>query len=103
MTAPETIYLDGDVSDDEGYFPRCFNNSKYADEPANVYHHESTCIRRDDPVLKQVMEALKYWQHQGCPNCSGDCASANPPVGFCPMVATDAAYTALKERIGEKE
>ena len=102
MTAPETIYLDGDISDDEGYFPRCFSDPKYANEPANVYHHEETCIRRDDPVLKQVMEAASdavkswdWWQEYPYDRCQS-----------VPQDAVDdlrAALAALKELIGEKE
>lgn len=57
MTAPETIYLDGDASTDEGVYPRCFGDPKPASEPVNVYHHESICILRNDPVLRRVVEA----------------------------------------------
>lgn len=73
--------------------------TRYPDE-AEIYHRADLTIRRDDPVLKQVMVALKYWQSQGCPNCSGDCASANPPVTSCPLRETADALAALKERMG---
>ena len=35
--------------------------------------------------------ALRRWQQTGCPDCSGDCGSANPPVLSCIMVETAAA------------
>ena len=37
--------------------------------------------------LAVTVGALEYFQQNGCPVCSGDCASANPPVLFCPMQA----------------
>jgi hypothetical protein len=36
----------------------------------------------------EMVEALRRWMHTGCPNCSGDCGSANPPVMSCIMVET---------------
>ena len=41
-----------------------------------------------DPPATDVaalVEAAKAFQHYGCPVCSGDCGSANPPVMACPM------------------
>jgi hypothetical protein len=31
--APERIWIDGDATTDEGVFPRCFANPKYASDP----------------------------------------------------------------------
>jgi hypothetical protein len=36
---------------------------------------------------------LRRWQHYGCPDCGGDCGSANPPVLCCIMQETHAALT----------
>lgn len=38
-----------------------------------------------------LVEALKTLRDYGCPVCSGDCASANPPVDNCPMHLANAA------------
>ena len=35
--------------------------------------------------------ALDRWQRIGCPDCGGDCYSANPPVACCIMQETRAA------------
>ncbi len=35
--------------------------------------------------------ALMRWQSTGCPDCGGDCASANPPVSCCIMRDTRAS------------
>lgn len=32
-----------------------------------------------------LLEALEAFRGYGCPVCSGDCGSANPPVASCPM------------------
>lgn len=37
--------------------------------------------------LAVAVGALEYFQKNGCPVCSGDCGSANPPVLHCPMQA----------------
>ena len=39
---------------------------------------------REDAVGR-LIEALKSYMHFGCPVCSGDCHSANPPVSGCPV------------------
>lgn len=33
----------------------------------------------------ELYEALEQMRSYGCPVCSGDCGSANPPVVSCPM------------------
>jgi hypothetical protein len=40
---------------------------------------------------KALEAALLRWQSYGCPDCSGDCGSANPPVLCCIMQETRAA------------
>jgi len=40
---------------------------------------------------KALEAALLRWQSYGCPDCSGDCGSANPPVFCCIMQETRAA------------
>lgn len=46
----------------------------------------------------ELLEALEWFRSFGCPNCGGDCASANPPVNVCPMrVANSAILKATGE------
>jgi hypothetical protein len=47
--------------------------------------------------LARLREALTLLQSFGCPACSGDCGSANPPVTSCPMTITHQALAALKD------
>ena len=48
-------------------------------------------IVADGKRIAELEALLKRWQHSGCPNCSGDCGSANPPVHCCIMSETSAA------------
>lgn len=41
--------------------------------------------------IERLRGVLKRWQCSGCPDCSGDCGSANPPVMCCIMEETRAA------------
>lgn len=50
MTGPDRIYLDADADAEDGYFPRCFADPKYCNEPAIEY------IRRDPAVLAALPE-----------------------------------------------
>jgi len=52
---------------------------------------------------RELAEAVEQAQHQGCEVCGGDCASANPPVCYCPMQARAAALARWKEAGGEDE
>lgn len=45
----------------------------------------------------KMRDALVRWQHYGCPDCSGDCGSANPPVMCCIMQETRAALAQQQE------
>jgi hypothetical protein len=40
-----------------------------------------------------IREALELFVSFGCPRCSGDCASASPPVTACPMQAATRALS----------
>ena len=42
----------------------------------------------------RLRAALELFQSFGCPVCSGDCGSANPPVVTCPMQTARAALEA---------
>ena len=44
----------------------------------------------------RLRDVVLRWQHYGCPDCGGDCASANPPVSMCIMQATRAALANCK-------
>jgi hypothetical protein len=46
MTGPDRIYLDAE----DGYFPRCFADPKYCNDPAIEY------VRRDPAVLAALPE-----------------------------------------------
>lgn len=46
----------------------------------------------------ELLEALKSFQSYGCPVCSGDCGSANPPVISCPMQIAEAAIAKAEGR-----
>ena len=42
-------------------------------------------------------EMVTTFYDAGCHICGGDCASANPPVGGCPVGVIQRARAALKE------
>jgi hypothetical protein len=44
----------------------------------------------------ELLAALKRWEHYGCPDCGGDCSSANPPVACCIMQETRAAIAMVE-------
>ena len=48
-----------------------------------------------DAEIERLRAALRRWQQSGCPDCGGDCSSANPPVACCIVQETRAA---LEER-----
>lgn len=54
---------------------------------------------RDAAIAERdrMRAALERWQHYGCPDCGGDCGSANPPVACCIMRETHEALTSAKE------
>lgn len=43
------------------------------------------------PDTRELVELLRRWESYGCPDCGGDCFSANPPVAMCIMSETRAA------------
>lgn len=46
--------------------------------------------------MKILRAAVARWQSYGCPDCGGDCASANPPVACCIMQETSIALEASR-------
>ena len=76
------------------------------------YHHEHPVtgvlvLRNPDgpeaaTLLTEMAEALVLFLGYGCPVCSGDCGSANPPVMRCPMLTAYAALEARGLEIREK-
>lgn len=50
-------------------------------------------IRTAEADKARLSEALRTFESYGCPVCGGDCASANPPVMFCPMQAARVALS----------
>ena len=66
---------------------------RIADETADWRDARIEALEAENERLRRV---LARWQYSGCPNCSGDCGSANPPVTSCIMDETRAA-------LGEKQ
>lgn len=46
--------------------------------------------------VKALRELVSAYGEVGCPHCGGDCASANPPVLYCPMKAMENAKQVLE-------
>lgn len=60
--------------------------------------HVSKLMVTAADALAGLRVALERWEAYGCPDCGGDCASANPPVSCCIMRETHDALAALKAR-----
>lgn len=60
-------------------------------EPVTSHAAAAAEIARLRAEVAALREALRRWQHYGCPDCGGDCGSANPPVSCCIMQETQAA------------
>ena len=54
-------------------------------------HQAADLIETQAREIERLRGVLKRWQCSGCPDCSGDCGSANPPVMCCIMEETRAA------------
>ena len=50
-----------------------------------------------------LSEMVTTFYDAGCHICGGDCASANPPVGGCPVGVIRRARAALKETTHEAD
>jgi hypothetical protein len=62
----------------------------------HVVKRAKAAERKRDEALAQVAalrEVLDRWYCTGCPDCRGDCGSANPPVTLCLVREADAALT----------
>lgn len=60
--------------------------------------HEDVANAQLMCASKDMLNALKVIQSYGCPVCSGDCGSANPPVMNCPMKTVN---TAIRKATGK--
>ena len=47
--------------------------------------------------IEKLEAALRRWPDYGCPDCGGDCFSANPPVSCCIMMETREALEVKDE------
>ncbi|MFN9112132.1 MAG: hypothetical protein ACK5XN_18860 [Bacteroidota bacterium] len=47
-------------------------------------------------AMDAAENALMSWRGTGCPECNGDCHSANPPVALCIMQVTQIALDKLR-------
>jgi hypothetical protein len=50
-------------------------------------------------AAKKLENALRTYYEMACPICSGDCASANPPVYMCPSKQAYEAITYFKKSL----
>ncbi len=71
-------------------------------EPPNLVVKGCTVhntVTLDLALVRALVEALErmvgQWGLEACPVCGGDCASANPPISMCPMIAVMQAQRAL--------
>jgi hypothetical protein len=85
--------LEGEVAKLKSGREVWFNHAKYlAEERARLTRAAET-----------ARDALSRWQHtHGCPDCGGDCASANPPVSCCITIETREALATLSAALGER-
>ena len=56
--APKRMYLDQDVEEGDGMFPRCFENPKYCNEPAVEYHRADLSHDLVRAALERAAERL---------------------------------------------
>lgn len=54
----------------------------------------------DSAVSPILVNALEMMRGFGCPVCSGDCGSANPPVASCPMATVESALAKARQSHG---
>lgn len=57
-------------------------------------------VERLRGLLSEAGKVVEWFESWGCPNCGGDCASANPPISLCIMRAASDLSTRIKEEIG---
>ena len=69
---------------------------EYSEDAANLIEADAYHIETVEAENERLRRVLARWQYSGCPDCSGDCGSANPPVMCCIMEETRAA-------LGEKQ
>jgi len=56
---PKRVYLDQDVEEGDGMFPRCFENPKYCGEPAVEYHRADLSADLVRAALERAAETSK--------------------------------------------
>ena len=71
-----------------GEGPRAYD---WQDKPHRLLYDACAEIETQAREIERLRGVLKRWQYSGCPDCSGDCGSANPPVMCCIMEETRAA------------
>jgi hypothetical protein len=64
-----------------------------AAENANQAGEDFVMAAAAGPALLEALISLRDF---GCPVCSGDCGSANPPVSCCPMTQASTAIAKAK-------
>lgn len=63
----------------------------------NVTHYCTPITQPAPDPAQALLDALKRFHEYGCPDCGGDCSSANPPIALCIMRQAHDAITAYNE------
>src|SRR5690606_27710599 len=87
------------------YCGNCGASSGYADrvDPAKYWNSRAALqSQAREDAFGRLIEALKSYMHFGCPVCSGDCHSANPPVRGCPVREAQEAIDSARRIEGER-
>ena len=98
--APDTAHLAQDLqadSLDTIEIAMALEDAFGIELPDSAMENTATVAEAENARLR---DALLRWQNYGCPDCGGDCASANPPVSCCIMRET-AAATQPKDKADE--
>lgn len=72
------------------------NMWRFWSRKANETVVSNTKLRKEIAGLKAL---LRRWYQTGCPDCGGDCASANPPVNCCIVGETMEAIKEPKQAV----
>jgi len=63
-------------------------DADYVSELENEAQELTTELHSCFHRIEKLQAALRRWLDYGCPDCGGDCGSANPPVACCIMEET---------------
>lgn len=94
---------------DDGKFPQSIErdaNGNYvlmqAASSWHVWQARAALQSQDrEDAVERLIEAVRNYMSFGCPVCSGDCFSANPPVSGCPVREAQEAIDHARRIEGE--